>query len=327
MNKRLFGNTGEFIGEIGLGTWQLGPDWGGVEDKTAYEIVQAAVDHGVNFIDTADIYGMGLSEERIGRFLKSNKKKVFVATKLGRFNTPGWPANYSLKHFRTHTENSLKRLGLDVLDLTQVHCIDYEYLKDGEWVQWLGILKKEGKIRYFGASVQNIEEAQYCLDHFVLTSLQIIFNIFRQTPAEAFFEQAKAKKVALIVRLALASGLLSGTMSAQRQFSAQDHRSYNCDGQAFNVGETFSGIAFSQGLRLVDELKPLIPQGMSMAQMALRWVLDDERVSVIIPGATKARQVLENVSAGEFARLSPELHQTLKEFYQMNVRQLIRGQY
>lgn len=327
MKKRAFGKTGLSMGEIGLGTWQLGPDWGGVDDRTAWNIIQVAVDNGVDFIDTADIYGMGLSEERIGAFLKKKKHKIFVATKLGRFNSPGWPENYSLKNFRLHTENSLKRLALEALDLTQVHCIDPEYLEGGEWVEWLNILKKEGKVKHFGASVQNMEEALYCLDHFDITSLQVIFNIFRQTPAEIFFDKAKAKNVALIVRLALASGLLSGKISADRKFTAQDHRSYNSDGQAFNVGETFSGIPLSVGAQLAGRLKVFVPQGMTMAQMALRWVLDHDQVSVVIPGATKIEQVLENVKASNASPLSDILHQKLHDFYTDQVQGAIRGKY
>ncbi len=327
MKTRLFGKTGITIGEIGLGTWQLGPDWGGVDDATAQGILRASAEGGVNFFDTADIYGAGLSEERIGQFLKDSKNKVFVATKLGRFNPPGWPKNYSLQNFRLHTENSLKRLGVEALDLTQVHCIDPEYLKGGEWVEWLSILKKEGKVRNFGASVQNMDEAVYCLDHFDIASLQIIFNIFRQTPAEVFFEKAKAKKMALIVRLALASGLLSGKITADRSFAPEDHRFYNRDGQAFNVGETFSGLPLAKGAALVQELKPWVPAGMTMAQMALRWVLDFNAVSVIIPGATKIEQVRENVKVSDLPSLSKDLHQRLHDFYQAKVASAIRGKY
>ena len=327
MNKRVFGRSNFSAGEIGLGTWQFGPDWGGVDDKTAQDILRASVDNGVNFFDTADIYGMGLSEERIGQFLKNCKSKVFVATKLGRFHQPGWPKNYSLKNFRLHTENSLKRLGVEALDLTQVHCIEPEYLRGGEWVEWLSILKKEGKVKHFGASVQNMEEALYCLDHFDIASLQVIFNIFRQPPAETFVDKAKTKNVALIVRLALASGLLSGKITADRKFSAEDHRSYNSDGQAFNVGETFSGIPLNIGAALVQQLKPLVPQGITMAQMALRWVLDHDAVSVVIPGATKVGQVLDNVKASDALPLSKDLHQKLRDFYKQKVQDVIRGKY
>lgn len=327
MKKRTFGKTGRPIGEIGLGTWQFGPDWGGVDDKAVQGILETAVENGVDFIDTADIYGMGLSEERIGKFLKRHQDKIFIATKLGRFNQPGWPKNYSLENFRLHTENSLKRLGVEVLDLTQVHCIDPEYLKGGEWVEWLNILKREGKVRHFGASVQDIEEAVYCLEHFDITSLQIIFNLFRQTPAEIFFDKARAKNVALIVRLALASGLLSGKITADRKFSSQDHRSYNSDGQAFNVGETFSGIPLKKGIELVAQLKKMVPPEMTMAQMALRWVLDHEQVSVVIPGATKVQQVLDNVKASHTPVLSQDLRQKLQDFYSNEVRKTIRGKY
>ncbi len=327
MKFRVIGQTGINVSEVGLGTWQLGGDWKRVDDKTARTILKEAVDQGVNFFDTADVYGRGLSESRIGKFLKGCSEKVFVATKLGRFSDPGWPKNFSLTNFRGHTEASLKRLGTEALDLTQIHCLPTEFLKKGDLFEWLRILKKEGKIKNFGASVESMEEAIYCLKQEGLASLQVIFNIFRQKPISTLLEQAKQKGVALLVRLPLASGLLSGKFRKKTKFSKNDHRYYNRDGRIFNVGETFAGIPFEKGIELVEELKAFIPVGMTMAQMALRWILDFGAVTAVIPGATNSKQVTENVSASYLPPLSKDLHFKLKEFYDKKVAQYIRGKY
>ena len=325
--KRRLGKIDFQASEVGLGTWQLGSDWGKVDDRLAQEILSSAVDHGVNFFDTADVYGEGLSEERIGKFLKGCGEKILVATKFGRFPRPGWPKNFSLYSMQTHMEGSLKRLGLEAIDLIQVHCIPTDFLKKPELIEWLKILKKSGKIKNYGMSVETVAEAEYCLGGDGVASLQIIFNIFRQKPIESLLAKAKAKGVALIIRLPLASGLLSGKFDKTTQFADHDHRRYNCDGQRFNVGETFAGIPFKEGLDLVEELRGLVPKGMTMSQMALRWILDFDAVSVVIPGATSAKQVAENISASEVPALSPELHQKLSEFYQEKALKHIRGKY
>ncbi len=327
MNYRLFDHTGAEVSEIGLGTWQLGgEDWGEVDDSRALDTLRAASEGGVNFLDTADVYGLGRSEELIGRFLKEASKKIFVATKLGRFPEPGWPANFSLDSFRAHTEASLRRLGVEAVDLTQLHCIPTEILREGEVFEWLRILKREGKIRSFGVSVETNEEALICLGQNELASLQIIFNIFRQKPLE-FFDMAKSNRVALIVRLPLASGLLSGKFTKGTKFAETDHRSYNREGQAFNVGETFAGLPFEKGVELSEALKALVPEGMTMAQMALRWILDFDAVSVIIPGASNPRQARANVTASELPPLGEDLHAQLREFYETEVAAYIRGSY
>jgi aryl-alcohol dehydrogenase-like predicted oxidoreductase len=327
MNNRLFDHTGLEVSEIGLGTWQLGgADWGEVDDARALDTLRAASEGGVNFFDTADVYGLGRSEELIGRFLKETAKKNFVATKLGRFPEPGWPANFSLDSLRAHTEASLRRLGVEAVDLTQLHCIPPTILREGEVFESLRVLKREGKIRSFGVSVETNREALVCLEQEELASLQIIFNIFRQKPLE-FFDIAKAKGIALIVRLPLASGLLSGKFTIETKFAETDHRSYNREGQAFNVGETFAGLPFEKGVDLSEALKALVPEGMTMAQMALRWILDFDAVSVIIPGASKAQQARANVTASELPQLGEELHVQLREFYETKVAAHIRGRY
>jgi aryl-alcohol dehydrogenase-like predicted oxidoreductase len=327
MKYRSFDHTGVDVSEIGLGTWQLGgTEWGDVDESHALATLRAAFEGGVNFFDTADVYGLGRSEEIIGKFLKETSASVFVATKLGRYPEPGWPTNFSLDSLRAHTEASLQRLGVEAIDLTQLHCIPLDVLREGEVFESLRVLKREGKIKNFGVSVETDEEALVCLRQDGLASLQIIFNIFRQKPIE-FFDTAKSKGVALIVRLPLASGLLSGKFTKETKFAETDHRSFNREGQAFNVGETFAGLPFEKGVELVNVLKAMLPEGMTMAQLALRWILDFDAVSVIIPGARNPQQALANVKASELAPLTPELHARLKEFYETQVAAHIRGAY
>lgn len=328
MKERIFGHTGIPVSEIGLGTWQLGgADWGEMDERHAFAIMEAAVDGGVTFFDTADVYGGGKSEKFIGEFLKKCPVDVFVATKLGRRGDPGWPGNFTLAAMRAHTEESLRNLGVDCLDLTQLHCLPTEVVREGRIFDHLRTLQQEGKIRYFGASVESVEEALICLEQEDLACLQIIFNIFRQKPIAAFFDKAKERKVALVVRLPLASGLLSGKFSRGTTFPEGDHRNYNRDGQFFNVGETFAGLPFDKGVEVADAVKSLVPSGMSTSQMALRWILDFDAVSTVIPGATRPEQVLENVTASELSPLGAELHRKLKTLYEKDVAPYIRGKY
>jgi len=327
MNYRTFGSTGWKVSEIGLGTWQIGADWGDVDDSTAETVLATAVENGVTFFDTADCYGEGLSESRLGRFIKTLSKEVVIATKIGRFPQPGWPDNFSLEQFRKHTENSLKRLGMETLDLTQVHCPPTDLLERGEVFDWLRTLKREGKIQQFGFSVESMEEAQICLREEGVASLQIIFNIFRQKAIASIFKEAQEKQVALIVRLPLASGLLSGKLNRNTHFANSDHRNFNRDGQEFNVGETFSGLPFEKGLELVDSLKKLVPENQALSQSALRWVLDFEAVSVVIPGSKNPRQVMDNCAASSLAPLTPATHEALSDFYLNEVASHIRGKY
>ncbi len=327
MKTRTFDGTGFSAGEVGLGTWQLGGDWGEVPDEVALATLRAAHEAGTNFFDTADVYGAGRSEQLVGRFLKETRAKVFVATKLGRAADPGWPRNFTRDSVRRHTEASLRRLGVDALDLTQLHCVPPEVLKRGEMFGWLGELQAEGKIRAFGASVESMDEALWCLQQKGCASLQIIFNVFRQKPIATLFAAARARGVAFIVRLPLASGLLAGKFTRATRFPAGDHRNYNRDGQAFNVGETFAGLPFEKGVELADALKPLVPAGYTMAEMALRWCLDFDAVSVIIPGAKNPQQARANARVSGLAALPRELHHQLAEFYQRDVHAHIRGPY
>ena len=326
MNQRVFGNGDTSVSEVGLGTWQIGGSWGEVSEDESLAILRQAASSGVTFFDTADVYGDGKSESLIGRFLREMGSDIFVATKLGR-GAPGWPENLSRESMRAHTEASLGRLGVEALDLTQLHCVPTQVLEQGEVFESLRALQSEGKIRRFGASVESMEEAHICLRQEGLASLQIIFNIFRQKPIDTLFEAARAKGVALIVRLPLASGLLSGKFSLGTRFGADDHRNFNRDGASFNVGETFAGLPFEKGVEIAEAIKPLVPQNMTMAQMALRWILDFPAVTTVIPGASSAAQVLSNVSASALPPLSPELHARLSELYQAQVQAHIRGPY
>ena len=327
MNFRNFGGTGLSVSEVGLGCWQLGGDWGDVDDYTAQKVLEAAVQNGINFYDTADVYGKGRSEALLHKYLRPLAPGAFIATKLGRFPEPGNSENYTFENFRRFTENSLKRLNIDVLDLTQLHCIPTELMESGEVFEWLRELQKEGKIKKFGASVESISEAQTCLKQEGLASLQIIFNIFRQKPITELFDDAKTKGVSLIVRLPLASGLLGGKLNPNVSFPENDHRTFNSDGQCFNVGETFAGIPFHIGLDIVEELTKMIPEGMTLAQMSLRWILDFDAVTVVIPGSKSPLQIPDNASASHLPSLSESLHEKLSIFYDAKIVQHIRGKY
>jgi len=327
MNFRNFGPMGPSVSEIGLGCWQLGGDWGDVNDSTAQKVLETAVQSGINFYDTADVYGKGRSEELLYKYLKPLAPNAFIATKLGRFPNPGNSENYTFKNFRCFTENSLKRLNIDVLDLTQLHCVPTELMESGEVFEWLRVLQQEGKIKHFGASVESISEAQTCLKQKGLASLQIIFNIFRQKPITELFDDAKTKGVSLIVRLPLASGLLGGKLNPNISFPKNDHRLFNSDGQCFNVGETFAGIPFKTGLDIVEELKEIVPEGMTLGQMALRWILDFDAVTVVIPGSKSPAQVQDNASASHLPKLPKSLHNKLSGFYNEKITQHIRGKY
>ena len=317
------------ISEIGLGTWQLGSaDWGVVNDEEEFSILNAFIDAGGNFIDTADVYGMGISERIIGRFLKTISKEIFVATKLGRRQdgSCGWPQNFSYDGMRHNIESSLKNLDVSQLFLEQLHCIPTAEMRSGKVFENFRKLKDEGLVQYWGASVETSEEALICLEQEGLASLQIIFNLFRQHVADEVFSKAKERGVAIIVRVPLASGLLSGKFSEQTKFAEKDHRNYNANGEAFNAGETFSGIEFKEGVKLSREMAALLPDE-RMAQWSLRWILDHPEVTTVIPGATKIEQIRGNVSASDLPALPIETHAKLRALYDERVRPAIRGHY
>ncbi len=326
MKTRAFGKTGVNVSEVGLGCWQLGgADWGNVSEEQALEILAAAADSGVTFFDTADVYGSGRAETLIGKFLRE-RRGLFVATKMGRMGDL-YPDQYTEAGLRAATEASLTRLGVETLDLTQLHCIPTEELRRGDVFEWMRKLQGEGKIRHFGASVESMEEALICAAQPGLASLQIIFNIFRQRPITELFPVAREKGIGIIVRLPLASGLLSGKFSKDTTFAANDHRNFNRDGQAFNVGETFAGIPFDKGVELAEEMQFFVPDSLSMVQMAQRWILDYDEVSVVIPGASSLEQARENASVSRLPELPPQLHERLAHYYRTQVAPFIRGPY
>ncbi len=327
MNERHFPALDRSVSEIGLGCWQLGGDFGQIEEKEAEGILHRAVEQGVTFFDTADVYGAGRSERLVGRVLNSHGRDQFViASKVGRSGDL-YPNSYTRAGVRSHIEDSLQRLGVDTIDLIQLHCIPTEVLRRGEIFDWLRDLRDEGKIRAFGASVQTAEQGFIAMGQDGLASLQVIFNIFRQRPREELFQAAKARAVAIIVRLPLNSGLLSGKMNRQTEFSPEDHRSYNRDGAAFNVGETFGGIPFETGLDLVEALRSYVPEGFSMAQFAQRFILDFEAVTTVITGASRPSQVDENVSVSGLPSLSSSLLDELYAFYNDRVERHIRSEH
>lgn len=320
---------GNSISEVGLGTWQLGSaDWGNVSDETAFAILDTFAQLGGNFIDTADVYGMGISEKVIGRFLKTREETFFVASKLGRRGdgSNGWPQNFSLDSMRRAVEDSLEHLQLPQLFLEQLHCIPTDEMRSGKVFDHLRQLQFEGLIKHWGASVETSEEALICLEQNGLASLQIIFNLFRQHVADEVFEKAAAKGVALIVRVPLASGLLSGKFSKETSFAATDHRHFNASGEAFNAGETFSGIPFEKGVDLAGRIAGLLPDDRT-ASWAIRWILDHPQVTTVIPGASKPEQVHSNMLASDLPPIEPGVHQQLRQLYDHEIKPIIRGHY
>lgn len=325
MNHRTLGRTGLQISEIGLGCWQFGGDFGEMDRDTAMAIMAAAIEHGVDFFDTADVYGDGRSERWIGEFFRESSADLTVGTKLGRRGI--YPDGYSLEALAAATERSLSHLGVEALDLTQLHCVPTAVLRDGQIFGWMDQLKAQGKIRHYGASVESVEEALICLQHPGCETLQVIFNLLRPKMIEELFAKAQAQNVGIIARLPLASGLLSGKFTQTTEFAPQDHRNYNRDGAAFNVGETFAGLPYDIGIDAVNTIKPHVPDGMSAAQMALRWILDHDAVSTIIPGASRVTQVESNAAAASLAPLPDTLHAALRGLVRAQVEPHIRGPY
>ena len=327
MQYRFF--KGIKISEVGLGTWQLGnADWGQVKGNEALEILQAFSAGGGNFLDTSDVYGLGVSERTIGNFLSSAGKEIFVATKLGRRQDGqyGWPQNFTYDVMKQHVESSLNNLGIDQLFLEQLHCIPTEQMRSGKVFDHLRKLQSEKLIKFWGASVETSEEALVCLQQEGLASLQLIFNLFRQHIAEEVFDKAREKNVALIIRVPLASGLLANKFNEHTQFASSDHRNFNANGEAFNVGETFSGLEFSKGLKLSKEVASLLPDD-RLSQWAIRWILDHPQVTTVIPGATKVGQVKNNMAASDLPPLNKSTHQQLRNFYDEKIKPFIRGHY
>ncbi|MUP44969.1 aldo/keto reductase [Gramella sp. BOM4] len=327
MKHRQLGKNGFKVSEIGMGCWQIGADWGKqIEKEEAKHILGEAVKNEITFFDTADVYGAGRSEQILGDFFSNKGKEIRIATKFGR-NPDVYPDSYTEEALRECVDASRKRLGVDCLDLLQLHCIPEEELVKGHVFDWLRTLKKEGKIAHFGASVESEKEGLLCLEQEGLQSLQVIFNIFRQKLEDKLLPTAYEKGVGIIVRLPLASGLLTGKFDKSTEFEANDHRNFNKDGEQFNVGETFAGLPFEKGVELADQLKEFCPDGMSLTELSLRWILDHKEVSTIIPGASSTRHISENASVSDLAPLPESLKKELAVFYKQKVHQHIRGKY
>lgn len=316
------------VAEVGLGTWQLGSsEWGSISEEESFRILEAYVENGGNFIDTADIYGGGRSEKLIGEFLKTTDESIYVATKLGRREdgSNGWPQNFEYDSIRQHVEDSLERLGVSQIFLEQFHCIPKEQMVKGDVFKHLEKIREEGLIEHWGASVETIEEGLECLKYDGLASLQVIFNIFRQHTADELLVRAKEKNVAIIVRVPLASGLLTGKFNESTTFGEDDHRNFNADGEAFNVGETFSGVPFEKGLELIPKISEILPP-VPLPKAAIRWILDHPQVTSVIPGASKSTQVVSNIYASELKPFQNSVHRKLRELYDNEIRPIIRGE-
>jgi aryl-alcohol dehydrogenase-like predicted oxidoreductase len=321
MNYCVYGKTGWNISEVGFGAWAIGGSWGEVDDKDSLSALREAISQGMNFIDTADVYGDGRSEKLIAQLLKDFKgDKIYVVTKAGRRLNPHVASGYNYTNLAKFVERSLQNLETDSLDLVQLHCPPTEVYKRDEAFTALDKLKAEGKIQHYGVSVETVEEAKLALNHPGVASVQIIYNMFRPKPADEFFALAKEKNVGILARVPLASGLLSGKMSKETKFAKDDHRNFNRHGEAFDVGETFSGVDFETGLKAVEELKTLAPSGYSMTQLALRWILMHPAISTVIPGAKNPQQAKDNALASDMPILSPTTMQKIREVYDTYIR-------
>jgi aryl-alcohol dehydrogenase-like predicted oxidoreductase len=319
MNYRTLGRTVWKASEVSFGAWAIGGDWGHVSDEDALAALHQAIDSGVNFIDTADVYGNGRSERLIAQFKKSRKEEIIVATKAGRRLPRQVVEGYSRENLTAWVEDSLRNLATDTLDLLQLHCPPAEVYYRPEVFGILDDLVRAGKIRYYGVSVVKVEEALKAIQFPNVQTVQIIFNCFRQRPAELFFPQAKQKQVGILARVPLASGLLTGKFSRNSTFAADDHRKFNRNGDAFDVGETFSGVDFDAGLEAIEEIRSLLPTGVSMTQFALRWILMFDPVTCAIPGGKRPEQVLDNCGASDLPPITRETMEAIQGIYEKNI--------
>ncbi|NER18402.1 aldo/keto reductase [Spongiivirga citrea] len=324
MNYRRLGKTNLNVSEVSLGTWQVGGRWGsGFDDALAEKIINEAIDQGVNFIDTADVYEAGASEAAVGRVVKSRSEEIFVATKCGRQINPHINENYTPKALREFVEASLRNTGLECLDLIQLHCPPTEVYYRPEIFELFDRLKDEGKIKNLGISVEKIEEALKGIEFPNVTTVQIIFNIFRQRPAELFFQEAGKNDIGVIVRVPLASGLLTGKFTKNSTFEKDDHRFFNREGAGFDKGETFSGVPYEIGLDAVTKLREVFPDQENLATVALRWILDFSQVSCVIPGTSKTEYLTSNNAATEMKSLSNEQRHAVNEIYDSHIKKYV----
>lgn len=322
MQYRTLGKTGWKVSEIGLGTWQVGGGWGKPFDpKKAEEILHTAFDRGINFVDTADVYDGGLSEAAVGKAVRERSEKIYVATKCGRRIQPHTAEGYTTERLRKYVEDSLRNTGLDQLDLIQLHCPPGAVYHHDEIFRLFEDLKKEGKIAAMGVSVERINEAMTAIKYDVVSTVQIIFNLFRQRPAEILFNLAALNSIGLIARVPLASGLLSGKITPETQFDKDDHRYFNRDGKAFDKGETFSGVPLPKAFQAIEELNGEFADGHDLAAQALRWILMFKQVGTVIPGASSVDQVERNVRAAQLPPLSPHQMQEAARIYEKYIKE------
>jgi len=320
MNYRELGRTGYKVSEISFGAWAIGNDWGSVDDAESLAALHRAVDLGVNFFDTADVYGDGRSEKLLARLKRERGEEIVIATKAGRRLNPHVASGYTGENIAGFIERSLRNLDADALDLVQLHCPPTEVYYFPELFGALDDLVAQGKIKNYGVSVEKVEEAIKAIEFENVKTVQIIFNIFRQRPADLFFELAKKRRVGILARVPLSSGMLTGKITRETVFAKEDHRHYNRHGEAFDVGETFSGVDFETSLAAVEELRKLVPAGMTMTQFALRWILMFDAVTCAIPGAKRPVQAEENVAAADFPPLSADAMQAVREIYESRIR-------
>lgn len=324
MKYRILGKTGLKVSEISLGTWQVGGKWGSKFDPSnADKIINTAIDNGVNFIDTADVYSNGLSEQAVGKVIRSRSEAVYVATKCGRQLQPHTNASYQVKVLRKFVEDSLSNMQLDRIDLMQLHCPPTEVYYRPEIFDLFDTLIQEGKIRNYGVSVEKVEEALKAIAYDGVSTVQMIFNMFRQRPSELFFKEAKTKNIGIIARVPLASGLLTGKFDQNSVFDKEDHRFFNREGAGFDKGETFSGIDFDLGLKTVEELKQIFDSNANLPLKALRWILDYEEISCVIPGASSVSQLLSNTKASEMNPLTTAETQKVNALYEKNIKKAV----
>ncbi|WP_372013458.1 aldo/keto reductase [Pseudoxanthomonas sp. 10H] len=328
MQSRVFGRTGRSVGEIGFGAWAIGAAWGTVDDRESVAALHAALDAGLDFIDTADVYGDGHSERLIARVLKERGgPRPFVATKAGRRLPQQTVDGYSADNLEGWIDRSLRNLDVEALDLVQLHCPPTDAYYHPEIFERMERLAERGKLRHYGVSVERVEEGLKAIEYPGVASVQIIYNMFRLRPAELFFRQAQRRGVAVIARVPLASGMLSGKFRADTRFEADDHRQFNRHGEAFDVGETFSGVPYEVGLAAVEELRPLVPEGATLAQLALRWILMDPAVTVVIPGARTVQQALGNVAASALPPLPASTMEAAAGVYDRRIRQHVHARW
>lgn len=328
MRSRPFGRSGRSVSEVGFGAWAIGDAWGQVDDDQAIAALHAALDAGVDFIDTADVYGDGHSERLIARVLKERGSvRPFVATKLGRRLPQQTVAGYSEENLSAFVDRSLRNLATDSLDLVQLHCPPTDLYYHPEAFERMERLVEQGKIRQYGVSVERVEEALKAIEYPGVVSVQIIFNLFRLRPAELFFRQAQQRNVAIIARVPLASGLLTGKFTRDSRFENSDHRHFNRNGEAFDVGETFSGVPYEVGLAAVERVRPLVSNDATLAQMALRWILMFDAVTVVIPGARNPQQALANIAAADMPPLSGNIMDAIAQIYEEDIKPYVHARW